>query len=152
MSVEAPRSAKPAPTRVINSWRYHLTISLRYGVGAVMLALAKRSAKQAAAEVKHQGGTVAVPAAPGEADLTDLAQAVAGIIVNGYTSAAARTAMQSAVPGASGQDVEASVKIALSDISTSESGWVASPRAAATPRHRLNRQAALHGLLLIAWI
>lgn len=90
-----------------------------------MATLADHAAGQVVAEAAHQGVDIAAPADAGAEQVQQVAQAVAGIVANGYQSAAARVAMQAAQPGVDAKAVEDDVITALDDMSSSDSGWVA---------------------------
>lgn len=93
-------------------------------LATAMTALAGHAAGQVVAEAAHQGVTISVPPNPGADQATDVARMTAGMLANGYQSAAARAALQTAQPDATTAQVEDTVSTVLDDMSTSTSGWV----------------------------
>jgi hypothetical protein len=94
-------------------------------IGAAMLALAALGAGHVVAEAKAQGKSITAPDDLAAEQVDQVAQAIAGILANGYASAAARKALQVASSQATAEQVQAAVAQVLTDMGTADAGWVA---------------------------
>lgn len=101
-------------------------------ITAAMLPLAAGSAAATVAAAVAQGAKkVKAPKNPGADRVAQVAQATAGVIANGYSSAAARKALQISGGSATADEVIAAVTQALADMSASDKGWATDNLAAA---------------------
>lgn len=123
--------------------------ALAGGVAAGMLALAAASATVLAGDVAAAGTTVAasLPNASREV-IRQQAEATAGVIANGYASAAGREALRLSGTDTNPDDVAAAVRAVLADITTvKDSGLVAGAMAAAASTAQMEgRRAVLNRL------
>jgi hypothetical protein len=95
-------------------------VSLMLGGGATGLAV--EAASNVVAEAAAQGVAVVAPDRPGTDRVQQTAEAVAALIAAGYSSGAAKTALQSA--GADPDVVAAAVRAHLDELGTSTNGLV----------------------------
>lgn len=93
-------------------------------IGAAMTGLAETGAKHVVAEAKKQGVKITAPADVG-GQVDQVAQAIAGVLANGYSSAAARKALQVASGQATAEQVQQAVAQVLDGMGTADAGWVA---------------------------
>lgn len=106
-----------------------IVADLATAIAVAMDALSSKAAKLAAAEVTHQGGSVKAPKRPGALSNSDVAQIVARLLTDGYSSAAVRVALQHA--GEDEAAVRQAIEDALNAMSEADKGWVADNLAAA---------------------
>jgi hypothetical protein len=94
-------------------------------IAAAMLRLAGKAAAHVVAEAASQGKKISAPKRAGADRVDEVAQVVAGLIANGYATAAARRAMQVASSTATAADVATAVSETLTAMSNAPTGFVA---------------------------
>ncbi|HLL69007.1 MAG TPA: DUF935 family protein [Micromonosporaceae bacterium] len=92
-------------------------------IGAAMQPLSTSTALATAAVAVAAGVSVDLPDTPGAERVSTVAEATAGVIANGYSSAAARRALQVSGGSATADELAEQIRAVLDDMSSSESGW-----------------------------
>jgi 2'-5' RNA ligase len=100
-------------------------------LGRAMKALAGLAASAVVQEARTQGVRITAPDDPGRDRIDDLADATAGLLVNGYASAAVRAVWQYATEDPDVDDLGVRVRARLDDITTAAGGMVADQLGAA---------------------